>query len=426
MTNLARQTMNRLKTCLLCIGVFFLSGCPNPAPLVSQTAVHVLEPAYVETFEETAMPPKWLEFSGKGDAFLVAGGADYIYLYNSTTFKKSAATAKKRTIMEKKSKVFLDWLSVAGVGYIDDNTWYFAEIGLTRDEVGRNAAVHIWQVDPPRELHKHAWGGVDWRGFSSSPVLANATHVAHGRRLLNWHDGSTYEVILEHPGRFGYGLTPDSRVVTSNYDGDVYLFYDPVTKNGTVWDVGAARSSIQNRYSPIGMKSGSLILSPDAQYGLVTSNQGKCELWQLQLPQKELAGRCGRNSLFSGKRWHRVAFTRDSRAFALAAENEVFVYTTQPFRQVLATTLAHKVQALALEADRLSVADESGAIFVWDTATGKLLGEYRPNINTEEDADNQTTHLLDLQPGGRKLLAAQRYRFMVFDLPVAPRGFSAP
>jgi len=400
--------MNRPGIRLLCVSAFLLSGCLCPALPLPQMAAQVLEPVHIENFESKFMMPNRLRFSEKGNTFLVAGKNDFIYIYDAANFEKNTEIKKNS---DEAHLLFV----INDAGYIDNNTWYYTKDDFNRDDSLRNAAVHIRQIEPARELHRHDWGR-----FSSSPVLANATHIAHGRRLLNWHDGSAYEVVVEHPGRFSYGLTPDSLVVTSNYEGNVYLFYDPVKQNGTVWNVGAARSAIQNAHAPTGMRSGSLILSPDAQYGLVTSNRGKCELWRLQLPQKELAGRCGRSGLFGGKRWHRVAFTRDSSAFAIAAENELFVYAMQPFRQIMATKLVHKVKALALEADRLAVADESGVIFVWNTATSKLLGEYRPTMDTEDDADNQTTHLLDLQPGGRKLLASQRYRFMVFDLPVAP------
>jgi len=402
--------MNRLSTWLLCAGAFFLAGCPHRALVMPQVAEQVLVPLYTEALPHS---PKYLKFSEKGGTFIVAGIADFIYLYDAAAFEKRTEIRKET---QKENEFPYHSFYIRGVGYIDDNTWYTATEtryatteNLIRNALSGNAALHIRQIEPMRELHKYDQNGL------SDHVLANATHVADERTLMNWHDGSTYEIAVAHPG-FGYGLTPDSLVVSHSFRGSVYWFHDPVKQNGFVWDVGGSPNGIPITGMPNTISSGNLILSSDAKYGLVTSGRGKCELWQLQLPQKELLGQCGRSSLFGGKHWRGVAFTRDSRAFAIATENEIFVYTTQPFRQVMATTLAHNITALTLEADRLAVADESGAIFVWDTGTGRLLGEYHERRKTNRDATVLRTRLLDFQPGGTKLLAAQTDYLMVFDL----------
>jgi len=404
--------MNRQSIWLLCASAFLLSGCPHHGSVLPQAAEQALVPLYTEALPSST---KYLKFSENGGTFMVAGITNFIYIYDSDTLEKHEEITKET---QKGNEFPHHNFHIKGVGYIDDNTWYAATEesyatteNLVRNKWSGNATLHIRQIEPSKELHKY-----DWDGFSNRPVRANATYVANDTKLLNWHDGSTYEVALAHPGTFGYGLTPDSLVISRSFRGSAYAFHDPVKKSGFVWDIGGSPSAIYSIYSPSTISSGNLMLSSDVKYGLVTSGRGKCELWQLQLPQKELLGQCGRSGLFGGKHWKGAAFTRDSHAFAMATENEIFVYTTQPFRQIMATTLPHTITALALEADRLAVADESGAIFVWNTGSGKLLGEYHGRRETKRDATVLRTRLLDFQPGGGKLLAAQTDYFMVFDL----------
>jgi len=291
-----------------------------------------------------------------------------------------------------------DDIRIDGAGYIDDNTWYFAN-KLRNHSNPRTGSVNIWQVEPLREIHKYQWDGLSER----PPVLANRNHIAHREKMLNWHDGRVYDLSIGH---LDYMLTPDSQVVTSHHYSGIYQFYDPIKQESTFWDIG---SDWLNQ---------KLTLSPDASYALITSSKGRCELWRVL--QKEELGRCGRSRLFGGTKWQKVAFQRDSQAFAFAAGNEkISVYEAQPFKQVMSVTMPNEVQALALNEGRLAAVDKSGTVRVWNVAANKLLGEY---VN---DSESLVTFSIALQPGGGKLVVTQfdrdlqQSQLMVFDLDAA-------
>jgi len=383
--------MNRLSILLFCASTFLLSGCPRHAVLTEETG-QPLAPIYTES---PPGPVKFLEFSEKGSTFIVAGEYGFLYLYDAITFEKRAAIE----ISSDKDRL----LTIRGTGYIDDNTWYFA----TDESSGildRDASVSIWQIEPLRERYKYQWGG-----FSGKPVLANKNHIAHSRKMLNWHDGRTYDLDKGYIGALDYMLTPDSQVVTSRHYSGLYQFYDPIKEESIYWDIGS--DWLNQR----------LTLSPDASYALITSSKGRCELWRV--PQKEELGRCGRSRLFGGTKWQKVAFQRDSRMFAFAAGDEkISVYETQPFKQVMSVTMPNAVQALALNEGRLAAVDQSGTVRVWDVTANKLLGEYA------NDSESLVIFSIALQPGGGKLVVTQfdrdlqQSQLMVFDLAARPGG----
>jgi len=322
--------MNRFAIFLFCVGVLFLSGCSRHITL-PDTIGQQLTPAYTESLPRMA---EFLEFSKEGATLLVAGSYDFLHLYDATNFYK-------RVTMQQQG------LAIQGVGYIDNNTWYFAT------DYSKVSSVHIRKIEPPHEIYKY-----DWERLSGRPVFANKNHIAHDEKMLNWHDGRTYKISVAHPGIFDYRLTPDSQVVTRDFQGSIYLFYDPVKQESMVWDVD----------------SKSLILSPDARYALVLSRWGKCEL--LRMPQKEQAGNCGQRKLLGSKKLGRVAFQRDSRAFAIVMGNEIFVYATQPFKPLMVVPMKKTVDAMALGEDRLAVIDETGTLRVWSISENKIFGEY--------------------------------------------------
>jgi len=341
-------------------------------------------------------PVGFLEFSNNGATFIAAGNHEFLYLYNTVTFEKYVTIKRDAD----KSRV----LSIRGAGYIDDNTWYLARDEFKDYGSPSETSVNIWQIEPPREIHKYDWGS-----FSDRPVLANKNHVAHSRKMLNWHDGRTYDLNKGYIGSLDYMLTPDSQVVTSRHYSGLYQFYDPFKQESTFWDIGSD------------WLSQDLTLSPDAKYALITSSKGRCELWRV--PEKEELGRCGRSRLFGGTKWQKVAFQRDSQAFAFAVGDEkISVYATQPFKRLMSVTMPHEVQALALNEGRLAAVDKSGTVRVWDVAANKLLGEYASH------SASPATFSIALQPGGGKLVVSQFDRnlkqdqLMVFDLDAARPG----
>jgi len=345
--------MNRLSTLLLCASVFLLSGCPRHAAL-PEAAEQPLTPTYTE---DLPISVKFLEFSSEGSTFIAAGSYDFLYFYDALTFEKRM-----------------------GAGYIDNNTWFFATDELD-DRGKRDRSVNIWQIEPLREIHKYPWDD-----SLSSPVRVNQNHIAHDRKMLNWHDGRVYELSIGFLPN--YMLTPDSKVVTSHHYSSIYQFYDPFKQESVLWDIGSDWLSQR------------LTLSPDANYALITSSKGRCELWRV--PQKEELGRCGRRRLFGGTKWEKIAFQRDSQRFAFTAGDEkIAVYETQPFKQVLSVTMSNAVQALALNEGRLAAVDKSGTVRVWDVTASKLLGEY------VSDSEALSTFAIALQPGGGKLAVTQ-------------------
>jgi len=384
--------MNRLSILFFCASVFLLTGCPRHAVL-SEVTGQSLAPTHTEVLPR---PAGFLEFSNNGTTLIAAGNYEFLYLYDTATFEKHVTIKRDAD----KSRV----LVIRGTGYIDDNTWYFATDELKGYGSPNDASVNIWQIKPLREIHKY-----DWSIFSGRPVLANRKHIAHSGKMLNWHDGRIYDLSKGYIGALDYMLTPDSQVVTSRHYSGLYQFYDPIKQESTFWDIGS--DWLNQR----------LTLSPDASYALITSSKGRCELWRV--PQKEELGRCGRSRLFGGAKWQKIAFQRDSQAFAFAAGNEkISVYEAQPFKHVMSVTMPNEVQALALNEGRLAAVDKSGTVRVWDVAANKLLGEYF------NDSESQTTSLIALQPGGGKLVVTQFNRdlqqnqLMVFDLDAARSG----
>jgi len=382
--------MNRLSTLLLCASVFLLPGCPRHATL-SEAAEQPLTPTYTEDLPGTA---KFLEFSNKGNTFIVSGEYDFLYFYDALTLEKRMEVTKNP------DKIL--FFSVRGAGYIDNNTWYFATDEFKDHCSPRNTSVNIWQIEPLREIHKYPWDGLSGR----PPVLANRNHIVHREKMLNWHDGRVYDLSIGH---LDYMLTPDSQVVTSHHYSGLYQFYDPFKQESTFWDIGSD------------WLSQDLTLSPDASYALITSSKGRCELWRV--PEKEELGRCGRNRLFGGTKWQKIAFQRDSQMFAFAAGNEtISVYATQPFKPLMSVTMPNEVQALALNEGQLAAVDKSGTVRVWDVEANKLLGEYTNN------SAFLATFSIALQPGGSKLVVTQfdktlqQAQLMVFDLDAARFG----
>jgi len=381
--------MNRLSTLLLCASVFLLSGCPRHAAL-SEATGQPLTPIYTEDLPESV---EFLEFSNEGTTFIVAGSYVFLYFYDALTFEKGMEVTKKLS----KGRLFAVW----GAGYIDNNTWFFAT-GEFGDRGEQNHSVNIWQIEPLREIHKHPLGA-----FSVGPVHANRNHIAHRGKILNWHDGRVYNFPT---GRLlNYMLTSDSQVVTSHHYSGIYRFYDPFKRESIFWDIG------------FDWKHQSLVLSPDANYALITSSKGRCELWRVS--QKEKLGRCGHRRLLGRSKREKIAFQRDSQRFAFAAGNgKISVYETQPFKQVMSVTMSGAVQALALNEGRLAAIDKSGTVRVWDVTANKLLGEYVSH------SESLATFAIALQPGGGKLAVTQfdkslqQHRLMIFDLDAARSG----
>jgi len=374
---------------------FLLSGCPLHAAL-SETAEQSLTPIYTEDVPHFV---KFLEFSNDGSTFIAAGQSNFLYFYDALTFEKRMEVTKNLN----KNQNF----DVGGAGYIDNNTWFFVTDELNdRDE--KSPSVSIWQIEPLREIHKYPW---DY--LSSSPARANQNHIAYGGKMLNWHDGRVYK--LSGGSGEHYMLTPDSHVVTSHLYSSIYQFYDPFKQESTFWDIGSD-SNRSWRYQQ-------LTLSPDANYALITSIKGRCELWRV--PQKEELGHCGHPRLFGWIRTKReeIAFQRDSQRFAFTAgDKKISVYETQPFRQMMSVTMSDAVQALALNEGRLAAVDQSGTVRVWDVAANKLLGEYvSPSKSLSHFA-------IALQPGGGKLAVARwnkplyQNQLMIFDLDAARSG----
>jgi len=380
--------MKRFSILLIYAAVLLLSGCPRHVvlpPVLAPETAQTLVPLHTEKMSRIV---EFLEFSERGRTFVAAGTHKFAYLYDANNFERLMTIQRSDNVR--------DYIIIGGIGYIDDNTWYLATDEYTNGV--RDASISIRQIEPPREIHKYPAPG-----FSSIGVLANKTHIAHDGNLLNWRDGRTYEVIRAHGGRYGYLLTPDSQVVTLTPNEKTYLFYDPVKQESMFWNIGSHK-----RFA----------LSPDGKYALVVSNWGKCGLWQL--PQKEQVGSCGDDGLLGGKKWGRVAFGRDSRAFAFVLGNEIHVYATEPVKPLMVASIPKAVDALALNEGRLAATDASGTIRVWDVAENKVLGEYVISDYPSDSEAARRYNLLAFQPGGSKLAASYARQLMVFDLGSAP------
>jgi len=148
--------MNRLSILLFCTSVFLLSGCPIHAALTKAEAAG----------------QTWIS----------------IYTENPPRFEIQQD------------------IKIQEVGYIDDNTWYFATDEFKGDGSPKDASANTWQIRPLREMHQYHWGG-----FSGRPAFVNQNHITHDRKMLNWHDGSTCDVAITHIGTFDYTLMPDSQ-----------------------------------------------------------------------------------------------------------------------------------------------------------------------------------------------------------------------
>jgi len=368
--------MKRSPLLSLCVGALLLSGCLHTAAS-PQAAAQTLTPVHTE---ELPMTAKFLEFSGNGRSFIVAGAYRFVHLRDATTFEKLVALKSGGELSAPDR--FDNVLATQGAGYIDDNTWYFATFG-------DNIAVSIREIEPPRELFKHNLVAV-----ADRPVIVNKNHLAYVETLLNWHDGTSYPVDQAHLGWLGYTLVGDSQVMTYNPFSGHILFHDPVKQEKVVWDTG---SPIQN-----------VIVSADARYALATSRQGKCGLWQL--PEKEQLGSCGRGGL-GGKKWSWGAFQRDSRAVAVAADNKIWVYATQPFKLLMKAAMPERVTGLALSEGRLAAADNVGNIRAWDITENRLLGEH-----PGDPENGGGSSVLAFQPGGSRLAVSQNNQLLVFEL----------
>jgi len=359
--------MNRLSIFLIYTSVFLLSGCPRhsaPLPVLAQETARTLTPLHIEKFPRIV---EFLEFDDRGATFIVAGAHKFAYLYDATTFEKRISIQKNDNVR--------DHLTIGGIGYIDDNTWYLAADDYTNGV--RDTSISIRQIEPPREIHRH-----QALGFSSRPVLANKNHITHDGILLNWRDGRTYDVTQAYGGRYNYLFTPDSHVVTDTQNGKTYWFNDPVEQETMVWNIGS-----HQRFA----------LSPDGRYAMVVSNWGKCGLWQL--PQKEQAGSCGDDGMLGGKKWGRIAFQRDSRAFAFVFGNEIHVYATQPVKPLMVVPIPKAVDALALNEGRPVATDASDTIHVWDVTENKLLDTYMLSDYPSDLEAARRYNLLAFQPG---------------------------
>jgi len=373
--------MNRSLIVLFCT-VFFLSGCLRHNT-VQQNFAQALAPVSSQKLPGLA---KFLEFSENGQSLIVASDYNFVHLYDFTALENRFAMQKNDM-----TGPFI----VKGTGYIDDNTWYFAMSAFDDD------VISIRQIEPSREIYRQRLGVI-----SNTPVFANKTHVATIATMWNWRDGSAYRVVLDSPGVFSLGMTADSLIIGQNYFGKSYLFHDPVKQDVVVWYAGSDK----------------LTFSSDARYAVLSSGEGKCELWRFYLrsplssTQNERVGQCGR-ATFWGSAWQQIVFQRDSKVFAAATENKIVVYATEPFEQLMSATMPGRVIALALDADRLAAADESGIMRVWHTKTNKLLGVYTRDL---ESASNHA--LLAFQPGGNKLVAVhgdkttQAESILVFNL----------
>jgi len=328
--------MYRLLTFLLFISVFLLAGCCPRQPVIPAQPVQTLVPIYRSNLPDLATQ---FAFSEDGKSFILAGNYGFVYLYD--------AESLQIRLMQHGS---INELSIRGIGYIDNNTWYLATSKsiFIDDKYTSVTYFSIRQVkEPEREIHQYWFPIV----AGKTKMAVNDGYIAYGETMLDWRTGRRHTV--ETPGEVivSYVLTKNNQVVSRSEKGSLYLFSDPIKQQSQLVDIGY-------RYG---------ISSPDAQYALSASKLDGCKL--LQLPQNKLIGSCKQ----WGKKLGQGAFSPDSQLFAVSAGNEAFIYSTQPFKRLMSVEMPKEVRKLKLSEGRLAVEDNFGNIEVWGIAEKNCL-----------------------------------------------------
>lgn len=359
---------------LSCASALLLAGC------LSTTLRPVPEQAVTlhEDFsEELPLPVKFLEFSSDGSTFLVGGSHHFVNLYDADDYVKLAAVNRSNTRFLKSS--------VLGAGYIDPNTWYFA---------AGNATVSIRSIHPNEEIFRHSF---DYQARRS--IIANDHHIAYYKTLLDWHAGKDYPISTAHVAALWPKLTDSSRVLTYNWNNGGVVLDDPVNGKTIRWKAGFAVNHT--------------VVTEDERYAVTLSKNGACKAWKL--PETREIGRCGYAQRGADTQVQLIAHP-DDHAFAVAVNDEIRVYTLEPYRLELLVKMPGTVSALAFSPDgKLAAGDEAGHIRVWDTVAGRLYAQYDFRGEREMQRFN-TTDLLAFQPHGSRLAAALGHDIVVFDL----------
>ncbi len=353
--------------------VLLLSGCFQ-AVAIPETTARSLTPVHTE---KLPYHTRYLEFSSNGDKLIAGGNYKFVTLYDIQAQHNAIALNNEHTELSSGQ--------IYGAGFIDANTWYYA---YTTDKGDVEAIIR--QINPPQMVFKHNFGS-----DTDRPVQANKTHLAQSKVMLDWRNTEhSYRVVTAHPVDGGYTLTESSRVLTYNGFNGFVGIHDPVKQEVIGWKADSGIAYV--------------LLSADERYALEFSSKGKCVL--RQLPEAKKVGSCGRNTLLKHSVGGHITFQSDSRMFAVSRNNEIRVYTVEPFKQVLSVTTPEQVTGLALNEGRLAAEDDADNIHIWDVASGNSLGKYVSNTS-----GLLGTGKLVFQPNTNRLFVNQNDTLLVFD-----------
>ena len=271
------------------------------------------------------------------------------------------------------------------MGYIDNNTWYFA----AEDWGGRNPVIaHIRTIQPSKEIATYSF---EMNG--GDVLIANKNHIGYGEEMVNWHDGRHYRVKTIHPV-CEYVMTRGSRVFTTSFVwvSGYTLIDDPVNGKTELLEE-------------------EIKISPDERHAIVLRWK-QCRL--LQFPENKEIGTCGRIPFFSKRGRHWFGFSPGGNLLVSWIDGKARVYQVEPFQLKSEFDMSGEASPRALTiSDSGWIAaviqkeydHENARLRAWDGLTGKLVGQYRT-----------TAEALAIQPNGNKLVAVNK-RIMVFELP---------
>lgn len=309
-----------------------------------------------------------------GRYILVSGGHFGAELYEVASLKKS-----------KYLKISAPHGLTNGSGFIDSNIFYW---GYT-DYI--DTFVEIWRISPGEKIFSHKF-----EGGRANPLVANDGYVAYPDKVISWRNGSsTMSALHAHPGEVGgYVLTDSGRVFSRNLLGETLLLHDPKTNQRWYWSAGIMPFDAA--------------LTRSERYAIAIDDTGACKVWRM--PEIEPLDRCGWGAPFTQKQTRLVVAPHAER-FAVSVEDQVRVYSLEPYSLINEFHLPATADALALtDEGRLAVADSQGRLSVWDSTTGAALGHAEPG-RVRELTFQAEVRLLAIASKG------ERYGLYLYDIP---------
>ena len=348
----------------------------------------------------------FLAFSEDGSTFSAGGVYDGVGLYWSSDYSQRGRYYE-RDITNRHccNGHGMPTAEVTGVGYIDENTWYFSAIDHSEATDFYRTNIHIRSIQPPREIAQYSFPGsqrvaVNSRYVAFSGLIEQFNHAI----LVNWRTGEktpadvipSLNIYSGHEEHFE--LTRSNRVLSSAVYADA--------PNTVLADPFNHKTEKLDWY---------VTLSPDERHAIDFSER-RCKLRKFSgkavapIQKQEIAGYCSARLSRKADEMHNkwVSFSPDGKSFVVAMDRDARVYRIEPFQLALEIRMPGQVVEAALSDDGwLAVSDRDDYFRLWDVATGNLAGQHH----------GTSLHLLRFRPGANQLMAASGGGITVFALP---------